>query len=84
MVLKPVVPGDQYFVYVKYSETKVANASTLPTEVNFDFAFLLPNATMANMSSEISYELAYTAFMPVESLQNESTYYVGVKLASSF
>jgi hypothetical protein len=80
-VAQPRTPGDQYFVYVKYSAAKVANASFFPLDRTFDFSFALPNRNVV-AAKDPTGEVAYTVFIPANATKDDATYYIGVKLAS--
>jgi hypothetical protein len=81
VVAQPRVAGEQYFVYVKYSEKKVANESFFPIDKTFDFSFFLPNGKVSREDDPTG-ELAYSVFIPANAIKDDGTYYIGVKLAS--
>ncbi len=81
VVAQPRMPGEHYFVYVKYSEKKVANESFFPIDKTFDFSFYLPNKQISP-NDDPTGELAYSVFIPANVTKDDATYYIGVKLAS--
>jgi hypothetical protein len=83
VVIIPLVSGDYYHVYIKYSTKKVIDL--YPDESNYDYAFTLPNNKSYHIDGAYrqSYEeLRYTAFVSSNETKGNGTYYIAVKLAS--
>ncbi len=80
IVLLPLIPGDCYHIYIRYSPTKVIDI--YPDEKTFDYYYTLPNTKQID-DPQFS-EIQNTAFIKANETKGSGTYYIGVKLASIY